>query len=45
MKRSRFTEEQIISVLREEEAGVKAADLARQYRCDTVSNLIEPCHE
>jgi putative transposase len=31
MKRKRFTEEQIISVLREHEAGAKAADLARKH--------------
>jgi putative transposase len=31
MKRPRFTEEQIIGVLREQEAGAKAADLARKY--------------
>lgn len=31
MKRRRFTEEQIIAVLREHEAGAKAADLARKH--------------
>ena len=31
MKRKRFTEEQIIAVLREHEAGMKTADLARKH--------------
>ncbi|MGY3582552.1 transposase InsO family protein [Bradyrhizobium sp. USDA 4341] len=32
MKRARFTEEQIIAVLKEHEAGAKTADLARRMR-------------
>lgn len=31
MKRKRFTEEQIISILKENEAGVRVPDLARQH--------------
>jgi putative transposase len=37
MKRARFTEEQIIGVLPEHEAGAKTADLPRR---DTVSEAI-----
>jgi putative transposase len=31
MKRSRFTEEQIIGLLQEQEAGAKTADVCRKY--------------
>ena len=35
MKRSRFTEEQIIGILREHQAGAKTADLCRKHGiCD-----------
>ena len=33
MKRKRFTEEQIISILKENEAGISVPDLARKHGC------------
>jgi len=35
MKRSRFSEEQIITILREQEAGAKTADVCRKLRAET----------
>ena len=37
MKRTRFTEEQIIGVLKEQEAGAKTADLARRHGVSEVT--------
>jgi hypothetical protein len=33
MKRNRFSEEQIIGILKEHEAGVSVADLCRKHGC------------
>jgi putative transposase len=37
MKRSRFTEEQIIAILKEQEAGVPVADLCRKHGVSNAS--------
>jgi hypothetical protein len=44
MKRSRFSEEQIIAVLMEHEAGAKTADLARKHGISeaTLSGRMNP---
>ena len=39
MKKKRFMEEQIIGILREQEAGAKVADLARQYAVSEIMSL------
>jgi hypothetical protein len=39
MKRQRFTEEQIIAVLREHEAGAKTGDLARKHGISATRTL------
>jgi putative transposase len=37
MKRSRFSEEQIIAILREQEAGVSTADVCRKHAISTAT--------
>lgn len=41
MKRSRFTEEQIIDVLKEYAAGTKVDELCRHYGISTVAYYLE----
>ena len=37
MKRSRFTEDQIIGILREQEAGISTADVCRKHGISTAT--------
>ena len=39
MKRARFTEEQIIGILRENDAGAKAGELARKHGVEILNSL------
>jgi hypothetical protein len=48
MKKSRFSEEKIIAILKELEAGVKAPELARRHGVSDIGNLlvdrgVRPC--
>jgi putative transposase len=38
MKPSRLTEEQVIGILREQEAGAKTADVCRKYGISSATN-------
>jgi putative transposase len=41
MKRKRYTEEQIISTLKEHEAGRSMVDLAREHGTETIQTVLE----
>jgi hypothetical protein len=45
LKRARFTEDQIIGVLREHERGAKTADLARKHEPSGINRIYRHCRE
>jgi hypothetical protein len=40
MKKSRFTEEQIIGIVKQHEAGVKTADLCREHQARRIESMV-----
>jgi putative transposase len=44
MKKSRYTKEQIIGILKQHEAGVKTADLCREHGISAATFHVESFH-